>query len=144
MLRHPPAPTRLDIAATSFTVRAIGYVESRPPNEASTDDLPDESLLVLQPDLAVGLDGVAPGDRLLVVFVFDRAGECELRQHPKGDRSRDLRGVFALRSPRRPNPIGVTIVEVLKIDGNTVWVRGLDAWPGTPILDLKPEIKEER
>jgi tRNA (Thr-GGU) A37 N-methylase len=38
----------------------------------------------------------------------------------------------------------VTIVEVLKIDGNTVWVRGLDAWPGTPILDLKPEIKEER
>jgi len=80
----------------------------------------------------------------MVVFVFDRAGECELRQHPKGDRNRALRGVFALRSPRRPNPIGVTVVEVLDIAGNVVRVRGIDAWPGTPILDLKPVIKEER
>ncbi len=144
MFLHPFASVRRSSPAPSFNFRAIGYVESSPANEASTDDVLDESLLVLEPDVTGGLDGVVPGDRLLVVFVFDRAEECELRQHPKGDPLRALRGVFALRSPRRPNPIGVTVVEVLKIAGNAVWVRGLDAWPGTPILDLKLETKEER
>jgi len=128
----------------SFTFRAIGHVESVHADTASRNVVSDESSLVLHSDLKRGLDGVSPGDRLMVVFVFDRAGECELRQHPKGDRNRALRGVFALRSPRRPNPIGVTVVEVLDIAGNVVRVRGIDAWPGTPILDLKPVIKEER
>lgn len=128
----------------SFTFRAIGNVQSLDANTASSDVLSDESLLVLQPDLVRGLDGVTPGDRLVVVFVFDRAGMCELRQHPQGDPRRPLRGVFALRSPRRPNPIGLTIVEILDISGNVVRVRGLDAWPGTPILDLKPCVKEQK
>ena len=79
----------------------------------------------------------------MVVFVFDRAGDFELRQHPRGDRRRALRGVFALHSPRRPNPIGVTIVDVVEIVENVVRVRGLDAWPDTPILDLKRLPREE-
>lgn len=127
-----------------FTFRAIGSVGSTHLNDDSADSTPGQSTLILEPGLVGGLDGVEPGDRLMVVFVFDRAGNHELRQHPRGDRRRALRGVFALRSPRRPNPIGVTIVEVLEIAANVVRVRGLDAWPGTPILDLKPEAKEER
>jgi len=127
-----------------FTFRAIGSVQSTSSNDDSADTIPEESTLVLRPELSGGLEGVEPGDRLMVVFVFDRAGDFELRQHPRGDRRRALRGVFALHSPRRPNPIGVTVVEVLEIAANVVRVRGLDAWPGTPILDLKAEAKEER
>ncbi len=127
-----------------FTFRAIGSVQSTSSNETSADTIPKESTLLLQPELADGLEGVEPGDRLMVVFVFDRAGDFEVRQHPRGDRRRALRGVFALRSPRRPNPIGVTVVEVLEIAANVVRVRGLDAWPGTPILDLKAETEEDR
>jgi tRNA-Thr(GGU) m(6)t(6)A37 methyltransferase TsaA len=126
----------------TFSFSSIGHVGS-----ANDDDVPphtnqDESLIVLRPELAGGLDGIAPGRRLMVIFVFDRAAEYELRQHPRGDRRRSLRGVFALHSPRRPNPIGVTVVEVLEIAKDVVRVRGLDAWPGTPILDLKMEKKE--
>ena len=75
---------------------------------------------------------------LLVVFVFHRSEGHELLQHPRGDRSRPKRGVFALRSPNRPNPIGVTEVELIAIEGSILTVRGLDAIDGTPVLDLKP------
>jgi len=69
------------------------------------------SRIVLVPDLMEGLTGLVPGMTLLVVFVFHRAEGYDLLQHPRGDRSRPKRGVFALRSPNRPNPIGVTEVE---------------------------------
>lgn len=126
-----------------FTFRTIGSVQSTSSNDASSETIPEEATLVIQPELSGGLEGVEPGDRLMVVFVFDRAGAFELRQRPRGDRRRPLRGVFALHSPRRPNPIGVTDVEVLEIAANVVRVRGLDAWPGTPILDLKRVAREE-
>jgi len=126
-----------------FTFRAIGSVVSAEGNESSTDCTREDSMIVLQPELTLGLDGIVPGDRLMVIFAFDRAGDCELRQHPRGDQNRALRGVFALRSPRRPNPIGVTVVNVREVIENVVRVRGLDAWPGSPILDLKPEPREE-
>jgi tRNA-Thr(GGU) m(6)t(6)A37 methyltransferase TsaA len=98
-----------------------------------------ESRIVLDPALAEGLAGIQPGQRLMVVFHFHRAGGYELQQHPRGDPSRPQRGVFALRSPRRPNPIGVTVAEVLAVRGHILTVRGLDAINGTPVLDLKAE-----
>jgi tRNA (Thr-GGU) A37 N-methylase len=70
-------------------------------------------------------------------FYFHRSAGYELSQHPRGDRTRPKRGVFTLRSPRRPNPIGVTVVDLLGVEGNVLRVRGLDACNGTPILDLK-------
>jgi tRNA-Thr(GGU) m(6)t(6)A37 methyltransferase TsaA len=127
-----------------FTFRAIGRVESAKGGDIPTDTIQDASLIVLLPELAGGLDGIVPGDRLMVIFVFDRAEKFELHQHPRGDPHRARRGVFDLRSPRRPNPIGVTRVDVLEIVDNVVRVRGLDAWPGTPVLDLKPEVKKEK
>jgi tRNA-Thr(GGU) m(6)t(6)A37 methyltransferase TsaA len=123
----------------TFQFRAIGYVE----NEFRETTKPDiltasPSRIVLAPDLVDGLSGLEPGMPLLVVFVFHRADGYELHQHPRGDRSRPKRGVFALRSPNRPNRIGITEVELLAIEGNVLTVRGLDALDGTPVLDLKP------
>ncbi len=127
-----------NVTPSRFSFRAIGSVGPAQGDQLPVDTIREVSLLILRPELVPGLDGLTPGDHVMVIFVFDRAGECELRQHPRGDRQRARRGVFSLRSPRRPNPIGVTVVEVLEIVGNIVRVQGLDAWPGTPILDLKP------
>ena len=74
----------------------------------------------------------------MVVFYFDRMEDYELLQHPRGDCSQPRRGVFSLRSPRRPNPIGVTVVELISIDKNVLTVRGLDTFDGTPVFNLKP------
>lgn len=125
--------------AETFQFRVIGYVENEFPEPTSPDTLSaSHSRIVLAPDLVEGLTGLEPGIALLVVFVFHRAEGYDLLQHPRGDRGRPKRGVFALHSPNRPNPIGVTEVELLAIEGNTLNVRGLDAIDGTPVLDLKP------
>ena len=119
--------------------RAIGRVENSFDDPAPVDDLlACESRIVLDPTLTAGLQGLEPGQRVTVLFQFHRSGDYDLCQHPRGDRSRPKRGVFALRSPRRPNPIGSTIVELVAIEGNVLRVRGLDAINGTPVLDLKP------
>jgi L-fuculose-phosphate aldolase len=80
----------------------------------------------------------------MVVFQFHRSDGYSLLQHPRGDRTRAKRGVFALRSPHRPNPIGVTVVKILGIADNVVCVKGLDAYDGSPVLDLKPAGRDER
>jgi len=125
-------------SAETFQFRAIGYVENEFQERASPDTLSaSPSRIVLAPDLVEGLTGLEPGMALLIVFVFHRAEGYDLLQHPRGDRGRPKRGVFALRSPNRPNPIGITEVELLAIEGNILTVRGLDAIHGTPVLDLK-------
>jgi formylmethanofuran dehydrogenase subunit E len=125
-----------------FSFLAIGYVENDFQEPAKPDILrASPSRIVLTPDLVEGLTGLEPGMALQAVFVFHRSKGCDLLQHPRGDRSRQKRGVFALRSPNRPNSIGVTEVELLAIEGNTLTVRGLDAIKGTPVLDLKPVYK---
>jgi len=125
--------------AETFQFQAIGYVENEFQEPTSPDILSaSHSRIVLAPDLVEGLTGLEPGMALLVVFVFHRAEGYDLLQHPRGDRSRPKRGVFALRSPNRPNPIGVTEVELLAIEGSVLTVRGLDAIHGTPVLDVKP------
>jgi tRNA (adenine37-N6)-methyltransferase len=120
-------------------LRPIGRVENGLPMSTPRNALMEAvSRIVVDPDLAPGLDGLEVESRILVVFHFHLAEDFELHQHPRGDPSRPPRGVFALRSPRRPNPIGVAEVELLEIRGNVLLVRGLDAVDGTPVLDLKP------
>ncbi len=119
--------------------RTIGHVENSFDEPAAPDLIREAvSRLVLDPSLVAGLKGLEPEQRLMVIFFFHRSQGYELQQHPRGDASRAKRGVFALRSPRRPNPIGVTVVELLAIEENVLQVRGLDAINGTPVLDLKP------
>jgi len=121
--------------------QAIGYVENRFDEPVNPDVLLNaESRIVLNSDLVEGLTGLEPGQKILVIFHFHlcEGQGYELRQHPRSDRNRPRRGVFALCSPYRPNAIGVTVAELLGIDTNTLRVMGLDAINGTPVLDIKP------
>jgi tRNA-Thr(GGU) m(6)t(6)A37 methyltransferase TsaA len=131
-----PVPSKTE---GSVTYTAIGHVENDFRERAPAHQIRSaESRIVLDPGLAAGLQGLEPGQQVTVVFYFHRSQGFDLLQHPRGDRTRPRRGVFALRSPRRPNPIGVTVVDLLSVEGNVLRVRGLDAIDGTPVLDLKP------
>jgi tRNA-Thr(GGU) m(6)t(6)A37 methyltransferase TsaA len=122
----------------SVTYRPIGHVENDVSDPVGPDDMRDvESRIVLEPALVEGLVGLESGQHVVVVFHFHRSWGYDLLQHPRGDTSRPKRGVFALRSPCRPNPIGISTVDVVAIEGNVLRVRGLDAINGTPVLDLK-------
>jgi tRNA-Thr(GGU) m(6)t(6)A37 methyltransferase TsaA len=121
------------------TYKAVGHVENDFAGPAASEEIRStESRIVLDPTLTEGLKGLKPGRQIMVVFHFHHSDGYDLRQHPRGDCCRPQRGVFALRSPRRPNPIGVSVVDLVAISGNVLRVRGLDAIDGTPVLDLKP------
>ena len=102
------------------------------------DEGAPEAWLELVAEVAPALGGIAAGDELLVLTWLDRARRDVLEVHPRGDASRPLAGVFATRSPDRPNPIGLHRVTVLEIAGTRLRVGDLEALDGTPVLDLKP------
>ena len=93
-----------------------------------------------------GLDGLEGEERIDVIFWLSGVGEEERRRLTLVDRRGGgvEMGVFAARRPRRPNPIGITRVELCRITGTTLEVKGLDAYPGTPVLDLKPACEQIR
>lgn len=133
-----PVPAREE-DERAVTYKPIGHVENEFDDTVAPGKLrAAESRIVVDPELAEGLQGLQPGQQVMVVFYFHQSQGYDLKQHPRGDRSRPQRGVFALRSPRRPNPIGVTVADLIAIEGNVLRVRGLDAINGTPVLDLKP------
>ena len=100
-----------------------------------------DAWLVLEPGVAAGLDGMRPGDEIIVLTWLHRARRDVLRVHPRDDLSNPERGVFTTRSADRPNPIGLHRVEVAAVDGARVRVRGLEAIDGTPVVDLKPVLR---
>lgn len=119
----------------------IGHVESDFSEPAPPEEMRlHPSRLVLRPEFAAGLEGLVAGSRIVVVFYFHRSEGYSLRQHPRGDVSRPPRGVFAIRSPHRPNPIGVTVARVEGVESNVLHVSGLDALDGSPLLDIKPYV----
>src|ERR1700755_327994 len=115
-------------------LKPIGWVESPLRDlEASPrqrDEGAPDACLVRSEFLVTGLIGLAAGDQLLVLTWLDRARRDVLEVFPRGDRSRSPQGVFATRSPDRPNPIGLHRVEVIAIDDNRIAVRHLDALDG--------------
>jgi len=133
---------------TGYTVRPVGHVESTLTDRSAAPRQPDEGApeawLVLEDRYAAALDGLAPGDDLVLVTWLDRADRDTLTVHPRGDVTRPPAGVFATRSPDRPNPIGLHDVEIEEILGTRVRVRHLEAIDGTPILDLKPVLTQVR
>ncbi len=124
-----------------FTPRAIGYVRSP---FKSTKEVPKglgakheaEGVLDIAPEFEAGLTDIEGFSHLFVIWVFDRAEGYELVGAPPCDNR--THGVFATRSPYRPNPIGLTVVELLGRDGPRLLARGVDMLDGTPILDIKP------
>jgi tRNA-Thr(GGU) m(6)t(6)A37 methyltransferase TsaA len=95
-----------------------------------------EGVLEVRPELENGLTDIEGFSHLYVIWVFDRAEGADLMAHPPSDDR--PHGVFATRSPQRPNPIGLTVVQLLGRDGPRLKVRGVDMLDGTPIIDIKP------
>ena len=112
----------------------IGMVESPLTDRASApkqgDEGAPEAWLVFHEEVLEGLDGIRVGDEVIVLTWLDRAQRDVLRVHPRDDLTRAEQGVFNTRSPDRPNPIGLHVVEVLAIDGSRVRVRNLEALDG--------------
>lgn len=124
-----------------FTPQPIGFVNSP---YRDTKDIPRglgakheaEGTLVIEPQFELGLTDIEGFSHLFVIWVFDRSTGFELLGCPPTDTR--PHGVFASRSPFRPNPLGLTVVELLGRDGVQLQVRGVDMLDRTPILDIKP------
>lgn len=115
----------------------ITRLEDAPKNY---DDSERIGTLEIFPQYQEGLDGILPGQTIVVLFWLHRSTRNILQVYPRGDRSRGLRGVFATRSPARPNPIAISELKVQAVHGNRLEVSGLDILDGTPILDIKKTI----
>ena len=100
-----------------------------------TDEL---SKITVCPEFADALLGLSEGDDIFVLCWFNRSDRSVLQSHLCGDETRPIRGVFASRSPNRPNPVSLTLVKLVKIERNILTVRGLEAFDGTPVVDIKP------
>ncbi|MEA3408689.1 MAG: tRNA (N6-threonylcarbamoyladenosine(37)-N6)-methyltransferase TrmO [Chloroflexota bacterium] len=126
-----------------FVFEPIGVVENDwEPHAAPPRNVHSRSKIKIEDPYIAALEGIEESNRLQILFCFDRAPQkVPLQQHPRGNRDRPKRGVFALRSPHRPNAIGLTTVEVLAVQDDGLVVSGLDAWNGTPVLDIKPYVK---
>lgn len=96
--------------------------------------------LEIDPRFQEGMEGIEAGTTIVVLFWLHRSSRDVLKVYPRGDRSRGLSGVFATRSPVRPNPIALSELTVLAVEGNRLQVRGLDVLDGTPIIDIKKKI----
>ena len=123
-----------------FSIDPIGTVRKVSENEVVID---------LLPACRAGLHGIVPGDRLDVPYWMHKLPADQRRKlkvHPQGNGQRPLKGVFGLRSPMRPNPIGATVVQVVRVEGASLAVTGLDALDGSPVVDLKATrgIEEEK
>ncbi len=102
------------------------------------DEGAPEATIVFEEGFLPALEGLAPGDELILLTWFDRASRDVLRVRPRDDATRPERGVFGTRSPDRPNPVGLHRVTVLAIDGARMRVDRLEALDGTPVVDVKP------
>lgn len=124
-----------------MTMKPIGTVHSPytagaqiPKGKGARHDA--EGVLAIDPELEAGLADIEGFSHLYVLWQFDRVDGYDLTAYPPSDDR--PHGVFATRSPRRPNPIGLTVVELLGRDGTKLRVRGVDMLDGSPILDIKP------
>ena len=112
----------------------IGLVRRASPHE-NDRDRSLRARIELYEALAPALDGIEEWSHIYVIFWLDRAARSA---EPVLHHSNSDLGVLAARSPLHPNPIGLTLVKLLKRDGNVLWVQGLDAYDETPVLDIKP------
>jgi len=128
-------------------LQLVGVVESSLGDEGEAPKQADEgappATLRIEAKYAACCEGLRAGDQVLVLTWLDRADRSVQAVHPRGDINRSLRGVFATRSPARPNPIGLHQVELVAVSGGSgepraLRVDALEALDGTPILDVKP------
>lgn len=128
----------------SIQLEPIGYFQTDAesvPRHWTVSDV--EGKLIINKEYEEGLKDIKPGEHIVVIFHFHKSPHYNpsfLRQTPphKGKEY----GVFSICSPMRPNPIGMSVVEVLKVEGNVIHVKNIDMLDGTPILDIKPDVRD--
>jgi tRNA (adenine37-N6)-methyltransferase len=129
------------------TLTPIGHVHRQEPSvPGAFIDPAAPSRLVILPEFAAGLDGIEGYSHLIVLFWFDRSERPAMLDapvHPEGRPDVPAVGLFATRSPHRPNPIAIACPRLLARDGSILTVSGIDAWDGTPILDIKGYIPRD-
>lgn len=130
-----------------LTLRIVGYVRS---SYTTKEQCPcheseggAEVVIEIAPEYAEALHALEVGAVVHVLTWMHRADRSYLQVHPRGDVSRDKRGVFATRSPDRPNPVGLHIARVLEVDGLHLRAAPMDVLDGTPIIDIKPYVGRE-
>jgi tRNA-Thr(GGU) m(6)t(6)A37 methyltransferase TsaA len=125
-----------------MTLQPIGWVsnELKQPGRRRCEDVVSE--IVIDSNLSEALDGLEDFSHIIVLYWMNRltTGTIKNKIHPHGEMDLELVGLFATRSPRRPNSIGVTTVRLLERQGNILKVKGLDAIDGTPVIDIKPHL----
>jgi tRNA-Thr(GGU) m(6)t(6)A37 methyltransferase TsaA len=125
-------------------LRPVGVVRSALADRSAApkqgaEGAPD-SWLDIHPRASGGLRGIAAGDELIIITWFHEARRDVFEVHPRGDTRNPLTGVFATRSPDRPNPLGLHPVTVRAIDKDRLLVGPIEAIDGTPVVDIKPVI----
>ncbi|MFP4028287.1 MAG: tRNA (N6-threonylcarbamoyladenosine(37)-N6)-methyltransferase TrmO [Candidatus Brocadiia bacterium] len=114
----------------SIQVRPVGIVHREN----------DHQRVEVYPEYEEGLLRIEQAEKLQILYWMHELSEGQRRilsAHPRGDRTRLERGVFALRSPMRPNPIGSTVADLIEVDGRSLRLKGLDAFDGSPVVDIK-------
>ena len=124
-----------------YTLDPVGFIRS---TVQGREDAPrqgpegaPDAWLEIEPRFANALLGIEAGHELIVITWLDKADRSVLQNHPRSDESRPLTGVFYTRSPARPNPLGLHPVTVREIDGTRVKIGPIEAFDGTPVVDIK-------
>jgi tRNA-Thr(GGU) m(6)t(6)A37 methyltransferase TsaA len=132
---------------TNYTIEPIGVVRSELASREAAplqgDEGAPEAWLELTAQVAQGLAGITAGDELIVLTWLHRARRDVLQVHPRGRLEAPLTGVFATRSPDRPNPVGLHRVSVLEVAGRRLRVAPIEAIDGTPVVDIKPVLARQ-
>ena len=131
---------------TSYTIEPIGVVRSELTSIENAPLQGDEGApnawLEFTPQVSQGVAGITAGDELIVLTWLHRAKRDVLQVHPRGKFDAPLTGVFASRSPDRPNPVGLHRVSVLEVAGHKLMVSSMEAIDGTPVVDIKPVLAQ--
>jgi tRNA-Thr(GGU) m(6)t(6)A37 methyltransferase TsaA len=133
--------------AIDYSLKAVGFVRSalkrrREAPRQGNEGAP-EAWIEMIPTVARGLQGIVVGQDIILITWLHQARRNVLKVHPRSDKNLPLSGVFATRSPDRPNPLGMHHVTVLEIAGNRLRVGSLEAIDGTPVVDIKPVLSRQ-
>jgi tRNA-Thr(GGU) m(6)t(6)A37 methyltransferase TsaA len=128
-----------NVGLNSIQIDPIGYVE-RTSEDENNKNRNLVSKIIIKESLTKALDGIEDFSHIYVIFWMDKLKNKAktILHHPSNLNKSKPIGIFATRAPIHPNPIGLTIVELIKREKNVLWVRGIDAYEGTPVIDIKP------
>jgi tRNA-Thr(GGU) m(6)t(6)A37 methyltransferase TsaA len=128
------------MSSSKICLEPVGFVKT----DTVSKEVRDKNVvsrIVFREEYSEALEGVEEFSHLFVLFWLHRMSDEKkriMKVRPRGRSDMPLLGIFATRTPHRPNPIGLTRVKLLKVEGNVTTVQGLDAFDGTPVLDIKP------